>query len=135
MPRFQVHFAADAHEPFPPLDTLPTIEADDPIAAVQQLVSSGRVPQNRPVAWARVVLSVHENGQPRKVVRVPIDTRDSGRLAPAARSELRSILTGRMSSQRNEQRLAANGHAAFNSRHGRLLFADEKPSSRLLRDG
>jgi hypothetical protein len=44
MPTFRVHFAADPHEPFPPLDGLPSIEADDPVSAVRLLVEDGERP-------------------------------------------------------------------------------------------
>ena len=72
MPCFRVDFCADPQEPLPPIDKLASIEADDPMQAAELLVNAGRVPQNQPIAWARVVLTVHDNGRPRQVVRVPL---------------------------------------------------------------
>jgi hypothetical protein len=63
MPSFRVHFATEPHEPFPPLDELPEVEAAEPLDAVHQLVETGRHPQNRPLNWARVVLNTHDDGK------------------------------------------------------------------------
>src|SRR5258708_3106525 len=50
---FRVHFAAEPTESFPPVDTLPSIEADDgPIEAVELLIAAGRVPRQGLVHWA-----------------------------------------------------------------------------------
>jgi hypothetical protein len=72
MPSFRVHFATEPHEPFPPLDELPEVEAAEPLDAVHQLVETGRHPQNRPLNWARVVLNTHDDGKPRQVLRVQV---------------------------------------------------------------
>jgi hypothetical protein len=72
MPTYRVHFATEAHEPFPPLDELAEVEADEPLGAVYALVETGRYPQNRPLNWARVVLNTHDDGQPRQVLRVQV---------------------------------------------------------------
>jgi hypothetical protein len=72
MPLYRVHFVADNSEPFPPLDTLPSVDAADPLAAVEELLRQGRVPQMGIMRWARVVLNVHENGRPRQVLRFAI---------------------------------------------------------------
>jgi len=77
MPLFRVHFAATQDEPFPPLETLPAVEADpthanDLVEAVKVLLAQGRVPQNRPVNWPRVVINCHPNGYPRQVLSVPL---------------------------------------------------------------
>lgn len=69
---YRVHFAADAHEPFPPVESLAKVEARDPLAAVESLVKTGRVPQDGVKHWARVILNLHPNGKPWKVLRVPI---------------------------------------------------------------
>jgi hypothetical protein len=78
MPAFPIHFAALPHDPFPPLDTLPTVDVDEPLTAesladaVRRLLASGRGPQTPGVEWARIILSAHANGQPRQVARVPV---------------------------------------------------------------
>lgn len=72
MPLYRVHFVADNSEPFPPLDTLPSIDAANPLAAVEELLRDGRVPQTGIMRWARVVLNVHESGRPRQVLRFAI---------------------------------------------------------------
>src|SRR3954469_11461849 len=72
MPTFHVHFATEPHEPFPPLDDLVEVEAEEPLAAVYALVEAVRFPQNRPLNWARVVLNTHEDGRPRQVLRVQV---------------------------------------------------------------
>jgi hypothetical protein len=66
---YRVHFTADPNEPIPPVDTLPAIEADDPLTAADLFVAQGVAPSAK---WARVVLSVHANGKPHNVLRVPI---------------------------------------------------------------
>jgi hypothetical protein len=72
MPTFRVHFATEAHEPFPPLAELAEVEGDDPLEAVQMLVENGCYPQNRPLNWARVVLNTHDDGEPKQVLRVQV---------------------------------------------------------------
>jgi hypothetical protein len=73
-----IHFAALPHDPFPALDTLPTVEVDEPLtaeslaAAVRRFLASGRGPQTPGIEWARIVLSVHPNGQPLQVARLPL---------------------------------------------------------------
>jgi hypothetical protein len=70
MPSYRVFITAGPHEPFPPLDTLPAVEALDPISAVEELLAT--VPQNRPMRWARVI----ENGQSSRIVKVPLEAND-----------------------------------------------------------
>jgi hypothetical protein len=69
---YRICFAADVNDPMPDVATLLAVEADSPLAAVEQIVSSGRVPQDRLYRWARVVLSA-ENGHAKHVLRVPIE--------------------------------------------------------------
>ena len=69
---YYVHLAAMADKPSPPVAELVGIDADSPEQAVRLLVESGRVLQDRLVAWARVVVSWHEDGRPCHVVRVPL---------------------------------------------------------------
>ena len=59
MPVFHIHFAADPDDPVPPLAELPSIEADDPVAAVEALLAAGRYPQDPAIRWARVVVGFH----------------------------------------------------------------------------
>jgi hypothetical protein len=72
MPCYHVHFAADHREPLPPVDQLPSVDADSPGTAVEAMLQAGRGPQVQGLRWARVVLSVHDNGVPRQVMRFPI---------------------------------------------------------------
>lgn len=74
MPIYRVHFAAAHTDPIPPVESLLTVDANDPISAVEQLClfREGRVPQAGSMRWARVILTVAENGRPRHVLRVPI---------------------------------------------------------------
>jgi hypothetical protein len=46
MPLIHVHFAADPAEPMPLVEELPSIEADDPIAAVEEMLAQGRVAES-----------------------------------------------------------------------------------------
>lgn len=71
MPTFHVNFCADANDPMPDVDSLPTIEATSPIGAVERIVAEGRVPQDRPVRRARVVLT-EVDGKAKTVLRVPL---------------------------------------------------------------
>jgi hypothetical protein len=85
MPIYRIHFAVEPHEPFPALEALPAVEADDPITAVERLLGNGQVAQNRLIRWARVVLTVHETGQPYHVLRVPLKVDDvTGATVPTA---------------------------------------------------
>ncbi len=72
MPTFRIHFATEAHEPFPPMSELAEVNVDDPLEAVHVLVESGRYPQNRPLNWARVVLNTHDDGKPKQILRVQV---------------------------------------------------------------
>jgi hypothetical protein len=69
---YRLNFAADPPEPMPPVDTLVAVEAPDPMAAVEQALAAGLVPQDRLYKWARVVLTA-ENRHAARVLRVPIN--------------------------------------------------------------
>ena len=73
MPKYRIHLSVEPHEPYPPADTLPEVEADDPISAAEIFVGQGRYDQNNLPRWARVVTETHENGLPKKAVRVPLE--------------------------------------------------------------
>jgi hypothetical protein len=73
MPAYHIHLAVEAHEPFPPVDTLPEVEALDPISAVEEFIAQGQFSQSNPPQWARVVLNAHPNGVPNQVLRVPLE--------------------------------------------------------------
>jgi hypothetical protein len=70
MPSYRIFVTAEPREAFPPLDTLPAVEALDPISAVEELLAT--VPHNRVMRWARVI----ENDQPSRIVRVPLEVDD-----------------------------------------------------------
>ena len=72
MPTIHVYFCADRHEPFPPVESLPSIDAEEPLDAVEALLNSGVVPKERYVSWARVVSVVPEDCRPRQILVVPI---------------------------------------------------------------
>ena len=72
MPRYHIDFAADPDDPVPPLAELPSIEADDPVAAVEALLAAGRNPQDPAIRWARVVVGFHPDGSPRFLLRFPM---------------------------------------------------------------
>lgn len=55
----------------PDVATLATVEADDPMQAVERILAEGRYPQNPDLKWARVVLS-EVDGRAVQVLRVPI---------------------------------------------------------------
>jgi hypothetical protein len=78
MPRFYVHFAVSHAQPLPPVAELPTIEADDPAKAVEALLANGCFPQDPLIRWARVVVSVHDNGVPSLVMRFPVTPERTG---------------------------------------------------------
>ena len=68
---YHVCFAADANEPYPPLDAIAVVEADSPLDAVRAAVRAGRVPQDKLYRWARVVIE-SVDGKPTKALRFPI---------------------------------------------------------------
>jgi hypothetical protein len=72
MPTYRVHFAASHTDPIPPVESLVSIEANDPVDAVDKLCRAGQVPQAELVKWARVVLAVAENGRATRALRVPV---------------------------------------------------------------
>ena len=72
MPRYHVHFTADPADPVPPPAELPSVEADDPVEAVEAMLAAGRYPQDPSVRWARVVVGLHLDGSPRSLLRVAV---------------------------------------------------------------
>jgi|GEM_PF-1283034 hypothetical protein len=72
MPTYRVHFAANHTDPIPPVETLLSIEANDPVDAADKLCRAGHVPQAELVKCARVVLAVAENGRATRALRVAV---------------------------------------------------------------
>lgn len=72
MPLYRVHFSELPYDPLPALETLPVVEADDPLLAAEQLINAGRVPEDRSLQWCRVVIAAHPNGKPKILRRFPI---------------------------------------------------------------
>jgi hypothetical protein len=72
MPTYRYLVANERNEPFPPVDTLPIVDADEPMAAVAKLAQDGKLPTTGPPFGVRVVTAVHPNGVPDKVLSVPL---------------------------------------------------------------
>jgi hypothetical protein len=57
----------------PPVGSLPHVEADLPLAAVQKLLNEQGPPAiNGCTIWARVIIALHRNGKPRLVMSIPL---------------------------------------------------------------
>ena len=69
--KYHICFAADEHEPYPPLAEMVTVDATTPLDAVKALVGAGRVPLDRTYNWARVVIE-SVDGRPKRALRFPI---------------------------------------------------------------
>lgn len=75
MPRFPYDIAVERDEPYPPVDELPTIEADDAMQALEQLKRQRIVGESGiDSAWLRVVVTTHPNGLVRQAItrQVPL---------------------------------------------------------------
>ena len=68
---YHYHVTRDKDEPFKTVDTMQTVEADDPFAAVAKLASAGLLPDDG-TFYVRIVTVVHDNGMPSKAVCVPL---------------------------------------------------------------
>ena len=77
MPRYRIQFVTDPDDPFPPASELASVEAENPAAAVEAMLATGRYPQDPAIRWARVVLSVHSDGSPRFLLRFPVHAEQS----------------------------------------------------------
>jgi len=73
MPPYRIRLSVEHDEPMPRADTLPEVEADDPVSAAGIFIRQGRYSQTNLPRWARVVTEIHPNGMPKKVVRVPLE--------------------------------------------------------------
>jgi hypothetical protein len=113
MPTYRYHFAADDQAPLPlPLDGLGTVDAPDPISAVESLLSAGRVPQDGSVKLVQVVAGVDAQGKPREVVRVPIPLPFGGELLPQMKEMTEGILNLRRRSRSDSGANQSPGPAA-----------------------
>ena len=74
MPRYFVSFTAEPPATYQPVATMTVVEADSPQAAVELLLANGRYPQVPGLRWANVVVEVHSNGVPARVMRFAIHT-------------------------------------------------------------
>jgi hypothetical protein len=72
MPTYHYHVATDRNASFPPVDTLPSVDADDPKAAVTKLARDGKLPTTGPMYWVRIVSAVQPNGVPHEALSVPL---------------------------------------------------------------
>lgn len=80
MPKYRIHFCHEPTDPFPPLDTLPEVEALDPLSAIEELLAQGRHPQDRTLRWARAIVNYHDDGKPRQVLRVGLEATVVGKI-------------------------------------------------------
>ena len=72
MPLFRIQLTDDCRPPLPPLDTLPQVEAETPLEAIQQYLLTP-LPETRPhPTWARVPVSFFEDGRVKQQLCVPI---------------------------------------------------------------
>lgn len=68
---YSYHVTRDKDEPFQTVDTMQTVEADEPMAAVAKLASAGLLPSHG-TFYVRIVTAVHDNGIPAKAACVPL---------------------------------------------------------------
>ena len=79
---YPYHVARDKDEPFQTVDTMQTVEADNPMDAVAKLASAGLLPSDG-TFYVRIVTAVHENGMPSKAICVPRSRRRSRLIGPS----------------------------------------------------
>ena len=72
MPLFRIQLTDDCRPPFPPLDTLPQVEAETPLEAIEKYLLTP-LPEVKPLPkWARVPVSFFEYGPLKQQFRVPV---------------------------------------------------------------
>jgi len=89
MPAFPIHFATDRNAPFPPLDSLPTIDVAEPLTgdgfrfALREYLEIGRGPHDSAdYRWARIVVSQHSNGDVRQFISQEVHAADVIKIDP-----------------------------------------------------
>jgi hypothetical protein len=71
--KFPYHIAAEKTDPYPPINELPTVEAETACKAVAKLADEGKLPAAGGTFWLRIV--VESNGGPRfKALSLPLTT-------------------------------------------------------------
>ena len=69
MATYHFHIAANQHDPFPPLASLPAIEAASPEAALERLKAAPyKGPAGLAKIWLRVIVESNPNGTAKRVL-------------------------------------------------------------------
>ena len=63
----------DEDKPFETVDTMPRVEANSTLDAVDKLWRFGRLPKSGPLYYVCLVTETHDNGFPYKVLSVPVE--------------------------------------------------------------
>lgn len=72
MERWSVHYSPSRFDSFPPLDTLPQVEAETALDAVYAAIRQYPPPLADKELFCRVIVTVHTDGSPRHVLSVPL---------------------------------------------------------------
>ena len=72
MQRWSVHYTPSRFDSFPPLDTLPQVDAETALDAVYAALKQCPPMLTEPDIFCRVIVTVHTNGSPRHVLSVPL---------------------------------------------------------------
>ena len=72
MHRFRIWTTAEPSSPFPPLDTLPEVEAETPLEAIEKYLLTPLLETNPHPKWARVPVSYFDDGRVKQQLCVPI---------------------------------------------------------------
>lgn len=72
MQPFPIHYSADRFAPFPPVASLPVVEAESALDAARLALKQFPPTLTEPEIWCRVILTVHPDGSPRHALRVPL---------------------------------------------------------------
>ena len=70
MPSFPYHIAAEKTDPYPPVNELPTVEAETAWKAIAKLANDGKLPAAGGQFWVRILLE--SNGERAKAMSVPL---------------------------------------------------------------
>ena len=72
MPAFRFHYSAELTAEFPPVTTLPVVDAPTALDAAHAALAQFPPTLTAPSIWLWVVVAVHPNGVPHRVLSVPL---------------------------------------------------------------
>jgi len=72
MQRWSIHYTPSRFDSFPPLNTLPHVDAETALDAVYAALRQCPPMLTEPCIFCRVIVTVHTDGSPRHVLSVPL---------------------------------------------------------------